>query len=158
MEIWKKEGAGTEDGTSYENRMSINNVFDRIAEYLLEEEHETPKLILVSNVVLSENTFNYSIDITGRLNEIVSNITVGVSVIIKGSGMGENGNQCSTIKSAGGKIITINSGCTCTIKNVIIDGSDSNGNKTYQGILNNGSLTLENCEIRNCYGEGYWHE
>ncbi len=115
---------GSGDGTTPYTPMAVSESFTKLAEYVSEHPGETPTLFLVSNVTLGG--------------------TVSCNVNIEGAG-GSNQNTRVTIKGNSENIITFNSGVTCTVKNVSVDGDD-----TKNGINNGGHLTLDNCDIQYC--------
>ncbi len=114
---------GTGDGTTPYTPMAVSDSFEKLAEFVTEHPGKTPTLYLVSDVTLQG--------------------TVSCNVNIVGAG-GSNQMQQVTVKGCDGNIITF-SGCTCTVKNVFVDGESSK-----DGIVNFGNLTLENCVIQNC--------
>lgn len=114
---------GTGDGTTPYTPMAVSDSFSKLAEFVTEHPGETPTLYLVSDVTLGG--------------------TVSCNVNIVGAG-GSNQMQQVTVKGYVGNIITFD-GCTCTVRNVCVDGESSRN-----GIDNFGNLTLENCVIQNC--------
>lgn len=90
------------------------------------------------------------------LDDISSDSTIEIDRNVRIIGA-KNGylNQKSTITrtdDTSTPVFTISEGKTCFLDDLIIDGSTEGTAETaaYQGILNNGTLTLNKCNIKNC--------
>lgn len=123
-----QNGAGTADGLSADNPMKIDGVYQEIADYSYESESEKPEIVLVDDVTLPSDLLNMS-------EALITGITKsdGTKVSISGSG-------------SSGYILDLNySVYSWTFNNVAFDGRSIG-----KGIRNRGTLSLKNCEIKNC--------